>query len=328
MDQNSENGNINHEVKKPFLKNITAREVIFIGAIIFCLSPIASPPIALAIGLIIALTIGHPYLHLNHKATKILLQASVVGLGFGMNLGTIMKVGKEGVVFTIISIFGTLLLGFIIGKWMSIHKKTSHLIASGTAICGGSAIAAVGQILNADEQQMSVALGTIFILNSIALFVFPVVGHLLNLSQTQFGFWAGIAIHDTSSVVGAAAKYGKVALQTATTVKLARALWIVPVAFLTSFLFKGRSKKIAIPYFIFLFILASIVRTYISPVAEISSYIVKLSTIGLTVTLFLIGAGLSKNVLKTVGVKPLVQGIILWTIISISSLMIIMKLVR
>ena len=314
--------------KKLFDRKITAREIIFALALIFCLTPLASPPIALAVGLIIALTIGHPFIHLNHKATKILLQVSVVGLGFGMNLGKIMQVGKEGIMFTIVSIFGTLGLGFIIGKWLSIHKKTSHLISSGTAICGGSAIAAVGPILNANDQEMSVALGTVFILNSIALFVFPVVGHLLNLSQTQFGFWAGIAIHDTSSVVGAAAKYGKVALQTATTVKLARALWIVPVALLTSFFFKNKSSKISIPYFIFLFILASIVRTYIAPVAEFSGHIVNAATVGLTVTLFLIGAGLSKNVLKTVGVKPLLQGVMLWIIISVSSLFIILKLVN
>ncbi|MCL5029110.1 MAG: putative sulfate exporter family transporter [Bacteroidetes bacterium] len=314
--------------KKLFDRKITAREIIFALALIFCLTPFASPPIALAVGLIIALTIGHPFIHLNHKATKILLQVSVVGLGFGMNLGKIMQVGKEGIMFTIVSIFGTLGLGFIIGKWLSIHKKTSHLISSGTAICGGSAIAAVGPILNANDQEMSVALGTVFILNSIALFVFPAIGHLLNLSQTQFGFWAGIAIHDTSSVVGAAAKYGKVALQTATTVKLARALWIVPVALLTSFLFKNKSSKISIPYFIFLFILASIVRTYIAPVAEFSGHIVNAATVGLTVTLFLIGAGLSKNVLKTVGVKPLLQGVMLWIIISVSSLFIILKLVN
>lgn len=314
--------------KKLFNRKISIRDVIFALALIFCLTPFASPPIALAVGLIIALTIGHPFIHLNHKATKILLQVSVVGLGFGMNLGKIMQVGKEGIMFTIVSIFGTLGLGFIIGKWLSIHKKTSHLISSGTAICGGSAIAAVGPILNANDQEMSVALGTVFILNSIALFVFPVIGHLLNLSQTQFGFWAGIAIHDTSSVVGAAAKYGKVALQTATTVKLARALWIVPVALLTSFLFKNKSSKISIPYFIFLFILASIARTYIASVAEFSGHIVNAATVGLTVTLFLIGAGLSKNVLKTVGVKPLLQGVMLWVIISVSSLYIILKLVN
>ena len=314
--------------KNIFGGNIGLREVVFILALIFCLTPIASPPIALAIGLVIALTIGHPYLHLNHKATKILLQVSVVGLGFGMNLGKIVQVGKEGILFTIVSIFGTLTLGFLIGKWLSIHKKTSHLIASGTAICGGSAIAAVGPILNASSQEMSVALGTVFILNSIALFIFPVIGHLLHLTQTQFGFWAGIAIHDTSSVVGAAAKYGKVALQTATTVKLARALWIVPVALLTSFFFKNKSSKISIPYFIFLFILASIMRTYFVPVAEISGHIVNAATVGLTVTLFLIGAGLSKDVLKTVGIKPLIQGVILWGIISVSSLFIILRLVH
>ena len=309
-------------------KNIIVQKIVFVLAIIFCLTPLASPPIALAVGLVLALTIGHPYIHLNHKATKILLQVSVVGLGFGMNLGKIMQVGKEGIMFTIVSIFGTLTLGFLIGKWLSIHKKTSHLIASGTAICGGSAIAAVGPILNASDQEMSVALGTVFILNSIALFIFPIIGHILKLTQTQFGFWAGIAIHDTSSVVGAAAKYGNAALQIATTVKLARALWIVPVALLTSFLFKGKSKKISIPYFIFLFILASILRTYISQVAAVSEHIVHAAETGLTITLFLIGAGLSKNVIKSVGVKPLVQGIILWAIISVSSLMIILRLVH
>ena len=309
-------------------KNITYREVIFILALIFCLSPFASPPVALAVGIVIAFTIGHPYLHLNHKATKILLQVSVVGLGFGMNLSEVMKVGKEGFSFTIVSIFGTLLLGFILGKWLKIHKKTSHLISSGTAICGGSAIAAVAPILNANAQEMSVALGTVFILNSVALFLFPVIGHILHLTQTQFGFWAGIAIHDTSSVVGAAAKYGNAALQVATTVKLARALWIVPVALLTSFFFKNKTSKLSIPYFILFFILASILRTYVAPVALFSGGIVNAAKIGLTVTLFLIGAGLSKDVIKTVGVKPLFQGVILWAVISVSSLFVILNLIR
>ncbi len=322
----SKNGNNNKDNFS--FKNVTYREVIFILALIFCLSPIASPPIALAIGIVIAFTIGHPYLHLNHKATKILLQVSVVGLGFGMNLSEIMKVGKEGISFTIVSIFGTLTLGYLIGRWLKIHRKTSHLISSGTAICGGSAIAAVAPILNANSQEMSVALGTVFILNSIALFIFPMIGHILHLTQTQFGFWAGIAIHDTSSVVGAAAKYGNAALQIATTVKLARALWIVPVALLTSFFFKNKTSKVSIPYFIILFVIASILRTYFSPVAEISGSIVSMAKIGLTVTLFLIGAGLSKEVIKTVGAKPLVQGVILWVIISVSSLFIILKLVH
>jgi len=309
------------------LKNISIREVIFILALIFCLTPFASPPIALAIGIIIAFSIGHPYLHLNHKATKILLQFSVVGLGFGMDLGKIMQVGKEGIPFTIVSIFGTLIIGYYIGRWLNIHKKTSHLISSGTAICGGSAIAAIAPILNANANEMSVALGTVFILNSVALIIFPIIGHLLHLTQTQFGFWAGIAIHDTSSVVGAAAKYGNVALQIATTVKLARTLWIVPIAFVTSFLFKNKSSKISIPYFIFLFLAASVARTYFPFITGISGHIVNIAKIGLTVTLFLIGAGLSKEVLKTVGVKPLVQGVILWVIISVSSLFIIMRMV-
>ncbi|MFA6596367.1 MAG: putative sulfate exporter family transporter [Ignavibacteriaceae bacterium] len=309
------------------LKNISIREAIFIFALIFCLTPFASPPIALAIGIIIAFSIGHPYLHLNHKATKILLQFSVVGLGFGMDLGKIMQVGKEGIPFTIVSIFGTLIIGYYIGRWLNIHKKTSHLISSGTAICGGSAIAAIAPILNANANEMSVALGTVFILNSVALIIFPIIGHLLHLTQTQFGFWAGIAIHDTSSVVGAAAKYGNVALQIATTVKLARTLWIVPIAFVTSFLFKNKSSKISIPYFIFLFLAASVARTYFPFITGISGQIVNIAKIGLTVTLFLIGAGLSKEVLKTVGVKPLVQGVILWIIISVSSLLIIMRMV-
>jgi uncharacterized integral membrane protein (TIGR00698 family) len=308
-------------------KSINSKKIIFILAVIFCLTGYASPPAALALGLLIALTTGHPYHELNNKVTKILLQASVVGLGFGMNLGKVMQVGREGISFTIISIFGTLILGFIIGRLLKIHKKTSHLISSGTAICGGSAIAAVGPVLRASDQEMSVALGTVFILNSIALFIFPIIGHWFNLSQTQFGFWAGIAIHDTSSVVGAAAKYGQSALQTATTVKLTRALWIVPVTLITAFLFKEKSQKISIPYFIFLFLLASILRTYFAAVADFSPYLVKAAGIGLTATLFLIGSGLSKKVLKTVGVKPLLEGIILWIVISIGSLFIIMRFV-
>lgn len=306
---------------------INLSKLLFSAALLLSLSSLISPPIALALGLLIAITVGHPYMHLNNKATKILLQVSVVGLGFGMNLGEVMTVGKQGIVFTIISIFGTLLIGYLIGKWLKIQHKTSHLISSGTAICGGSAIAAVGPIINADAKEMSIALGTVFILNSIALFIFPVIGHLLHLTQTQFGFWAGIAIHDTSSVVGAAAKYGNDALQIATTVKLARALWIVPVALITAVLFKNKTQKLSIPYFIFLFILASILRTYFPFIVTISPGIIFAAKIGLTVTLFLIGAGLSKSVVKTIGIKPLVQGVLLWIIISVVSLVVVMNFV-
>jgi uncharacterized integral membrane protein (TIGR00698 family) len=212
------------------------------------------------------------------------------------------------------------------GRWLNIEKKTSFLISSGTAICGGSAIAAISPVIKAEEKQISVALGCVFILNSIALFIFPLIGHYLNLSQTQFGLWCAIAIHDTSSVVGAASKYGTHALEVATTVKLARALWIIPVAFLSTFLFKNKSKKVSIPYFIGLFILAMIANTYLPVVRLMSPYVINIAKAGLTLTLFLIGAGLSRKVLASVGLKPLLQGVALWVAISGAALYAVMQL--
>lgn len=301
-------------------KSITTREVIFVLAVVLCLSPLISPPIALLMGLIIAQFIGHPYLHLNHKATHILLQVSVVGLGFGMNVTSALKAGKEGILFTIVSIIGTLVIGFFMGKFLKIEKKTSYLISTGTAICGGSAIAAISPVIKAQEKQISVALGTIFILNSAALFLFPFIGHQLNLSQSQFGMWCAIAIHDTSSVVGAASKYGPQALEIATTVKLARALWIIPVAFLSTFIFKNKNSKIKIPYFIGLFVLAMIANTYIPFVQQYNHYLTNIAKAGLTLTLFLIGCGLNRKTISSVGFKPLIQGVILWVIISTAAL--------
>jgi uncharacterized integral membrane protein (TIGR00698 family) len=301
-------------------RSITTREVIFLLAVVFCLSPLITPPIALLMGLVIAQFIGHPYLHLNHKATHILLQVSVVGLGFGMNVTSAMKAGKEGIVFTIVSITGTLIMGFLMGKFLKIEKKTSYLISAGTAICGGSAIAAISPVIKAEEKQISVALGTIFILNSVALFLFPVIGQALNLSQTQFGLWCAIAIHDTSSVVGAASKYGTQALEVATTVKLVRALWIIPVAFLSTLIFKNKEGRIKIPYFIGLFVLAMIVNTYVPFVQQYSHYLTGIAKAGLTLTLFLIGCGLSRKLLQSVGFKPLIQGVVLWVIISAAAL--------
>ena len=312
--------------KNLFFKRISTQEVIFLLAFVLCLSPFITPPIALLMGLIIAQFIGHPYLHLNHKATHILLQVSVVGLGFGMNVTSAMKAGKEGILFTIASIIGTLLIGFLMGKFLKIEKKTSFLISAGTAICGGSAIAAISPVIKAEEKQISVALGTIFILNSIALILFPVIGHALHLSQTQFGMWCAIAIHDTSSVVGAASKYGPHALEVATTVKLARALWIIPVAFLATVFFKNKDTKIKIPYFIGLFVLAMIANTYLPFVQEYSPYLTGLAKAGLTVTLFLIGCGLSRKVLFSVGYKPLLQGVVLWFLISAVALWAILSL--
>jgi uncharacterized integral membrane protein (TIGR00698 family) len=308
-------------------RSITTRELIFLLAFVLCLSPFITPPIALLMGLIIAQFIGHPYLHLNNRATHILLQISVVGLGFGMNVSSAMKAGKDGIIFTIVSIIGTLIIGYVMGIFLKIEKKTSFLISAGTAICGGSAIAAISPVIKAEEKQISVALGTIFILNSLALVLFPAIGHALNLSETQFGLWCAIAIHDTSSVVGAASKFGAHALEVATTVKLARALWIIPVAFLSTFIFKNKGTKIKIPYFIGLFVLAMILNTYVPIVQEYSHYLTAIAKSGLTLTLFLIGCGLSRKVLLSVGYKPLLQGFVLWLIISGTALWAVRSLV-
>jgi len=277
-----------------------------------------APPLALALGLVLALTVGNPYAKKTSKLTKILLQASVVGLGFGMNLQKVVEAGRTGILFTIATIVGTLLLGYLLARALRINPRTSHLISSGTAICGGSAIAAVGPVIGASDEEMSVSLGTVFILNSVALFLFPLIGAALHLTQRQFGVWSAIAIHDTSSVVGAASAYGKEALQIATTVKLTRALWIVPLTIGTALAFhRGRKTRVTIPWFIFLFVIASIIRTYVNGPWDI---IVIIARIGLTLTLFLIGAGLSRRSLAAVGIRPLILGVVLWLVISIAGL--------
>lgn len=302
------------------------KKALFIILVLFCLSPWGSPPIALALGLVLAFTVGSPFPELNGKPTKYLLQVSVVLLGFGMNLAAVLKAGKDGVLFTIVTIFGTLALGYVVGKALKVDGKTSSLISSGTAICGGSAIAAVAPAINAESDQISVSLGTVFVLNSVALFAFPIFGHLLGMTQSQFGVWSAIAIHDTSSVVGAAGTYGPEALAIATTVKLARALWIAPVALIFAYIYRDKASvaktKVAIPWFIFLFLGATIVRTYSPSIVPPSLFdaIVNLAKAGMTITLFLIGASLSRAMLQKVGVRPLVQGVLLWVVISLVSL--------
>ena len=282
-----------------------------------------TPPVALFLGLVFALLCGQAYPKFNKKVSKKLLQYSVVGLGFGMNLHASLASGKEGMMFTIISVVGTMVIGMFIGrKLLKMNRDTSYLISSGTAICGGSAIAAVGPVIKAKDSDMSVALATIFILNAIALFIFPVFGQWLGLNQQEFGTWAAIAIHDTSSVVGAGAAYGEEALQVATTIKLTRALWIIPLALATSFIFKGDGKKVSIPWFILWFIVAILLNTYVlDAVPEVGKAIAGLARKGLIITMFFIGASLSTDVLKSVGVKPLVQGVLLWLVISVGSLL-------
>ena len=283
-----------------------------------------SPAVALFMGIALALTIGAPYPKANKKVSKYLLQAAVVGLGFGMNLHSALAAGREGMLFTIASVVGVMILGVTLGRLLKVNPKNAYLISSGTAICGGSAIAAVSPIIDADENDTSLALATIFILNAIALFIFPPIGHALGLTEQQFGTWAAIAIHDTSSVVGAGAAYGQEALQVATTIKLTRALWIFPLALVSILVFRSKGKKIAIPWFILMFIGAMLLNTYLNIPQQISSTVVMLSKKALGVTLFLIGCGLSVGAIKKVGAKPLVLGILLWAIISVATLLVVM----
>lgn len=300
------------------------RKIVYILLLVFCFLPMVTPPVALFVGLAFALICGEAYPKFNKKSSKMLLQFSVVGLGFGMNLHQALASGKDGMMFTIVSVAGTVLIGSFLAWRLKVEKKTGYLISSGTAICGGSAIAAVGPVIKADDGQMSVSLGTIFILNAIALFLFPVLGHIFGLTQHQFGLWAAIAIHDTSSVVGAGAAYGEEALKVATTVKLTRALWIIPMVFVTSFIFKSKSEKVYLPWFIFFFILAMIANTFLPIPAFLTQGIVWVARKGLTLTLFFIGASLSREVLRRVGIRPLIQGVLLWIIISVTSLLYIL----
>ncbi|MDR2223671.1 MAG: putative sulfate exporter family transporter [Flavobacteriaceae bacterium] len=305
-------------------KKDSLARILLIGLGILSLFPFISSAVALVIGIVYAQLFDNPYGKQTKKATGLLLKVAVVGLGFGMNVYSAISAGKDGFILTVFSIFLTLSLGFLLGKLLKIDKKISYLISSGTAICGGSAIAAVSPVIKADEKQISVALGIVFILNSVALIIFPPIGHALGLSQVDFGLWSAIAIHDTSSVVGAAAKYGDQALEVATTVKLARALWVIPVAFLSMVFFKNKGGKMKLPYFIGLFVLAMLANSYIPAVQVVGPYIVEASKAALTLTLFLIGTSLSYRTVKSVGFKPLLEGVGLWIFISVTSLLYIM----
>lgn len=294
------------------------KNLFFIG-IVVAASGLISPALALAVGLVYGLTLEHPF-HVESKhLIKFLLQASVVFLGFGMNLQQVVRAGRSGFIYTAITITIALSLGMLLGSVLGVGRTQAFLISAGTAICGGSAIAAVGPVVNANDEEMAVSLGTVFVLNSIALLLFPFIGGKLHLSQTQFGLWAALAIHDTSSVVGAAAKYGALALVIGTTVKLARALWIVPLAIGTAAVKKSKTK-IQWPWFILYFCLAAVMNTYVHSFAGFYHAFSKLGTDGLTVTLFLIGTGLTRKTLKQVGFRPMVQGVMLWGVMAIGTL--------
>ncbi|KOO16850.1 hypothetical protein AKJ18_01900 [Vibrio xuii] len=301
------------------MKNIT-RYLPFGLALIVCLTPYVTSPTALVIGFLLA-SLGLVPADLNlSKFTKKLLAYSIVGLGFGIHFDEALAVTSDGIGLIIATIVGTLLIGWWVAKWLGLNKETGYLISSGTAICGGSAIAAVAPAIKADDEQIGLALATVFVLNSIALFIFPVIGHALNLDQHTFGTWAAIAIHDTSSVVGAASAYGEEALTTATTLKLARALWIIPVALFSAFLFRNDSKKITIPYFIFFYCLAIGFSDLVPQFEVVYQSIFDIAKRALVICLFLIGCGISVEKLKSSGPKPLIFGVTLWALISSTSL--------
>ena len=300
-------------------------QLLFLALAVLSFSPLISPPIALLFGILFVNIFGKVLE--TDTFVKKLLQYSIVGLGFGINLNTAIEAGSQGFLFTVSTIALVMIFGLLLAKILKIDKTIAQLISAGTAICGGSAIAAVAPILKANSKQTSVALGIVFVLNAVALFIFPEIGHFFNLSQNQFGIWSAIAIHDTSSVVGAASKYGNEALQIATTVKLARALWIIPLAFLIS-IFTKSEGKIKIPYFIGFFVLAILAGTYLPFLQYFNSIISEISRDTLKVALFLIGAGLSLQNLKNIGIKPLLLGIILWIFISSISLYAVLEFLK
>jgi uncharacterized integral membrane protein (TIGR00698 family) len=297
-------------------------KVVFLLGLAVAASGLLSPPVALALGLVFGFVFPHPFDQSAKKVSRYLLQASVVGLGFGMNLHDVIRAGRSGFVYTLLSISFAMVAGMVLGALLGMPRTPAFLISTGTAICGGSAIAAVGPICGASDEQMAVSLGTIFVLNSVALLIFPGIGAALKLTQTQFGLWSALAIHDTSSVVGAAAKYGAVALAVGTTVKLARALWIVPMSIATAVVKHARAR-IQWPWFIALFCLAAVCNTYFPAGAAAYSLLSRIAKIGLTATLYLIGTGISLATLKKVGHRPLLQGVILWLLISVGSLWLI-----
>lgn len=283
---------------------------------------------ALALGVLFGLAFKHPYAAQSRSVSKLLLQASVVALGFAMDLQQVLRAGASGFVYTLLGIVFALAIGTLLGTMLRVPGKSSYLISTGTAICGGSAIAAVGPVIDASDEEMSVSIGTVFILNAVGLFVFPMIGSALRLSEPQFGLWAALAIHDTSSVVGAGAKYGAIALAIATTVKLARALWIVPLtlasaAWLHHQDHRPHKAKIQWPWFILFFLLAAVCNSYFVAGASVYPWLSKAGRLGLTLTLFLIGTGITRESLKRVGIRPLLQGILLWIMVAAVSLFLI-----
>ena len=307
-----------------FIQSRTLAKGLFICAGLFCLTPVINSSVALLMGIGLAVTVGNPFPELTGKTADWLLKLSVVGLGFGMSVDQAIVASQKGFLLTVASITLTLLSGAWLAVRMGLGRTLGHLIASGTAICGGSAIAAVAPVIRARPAEISVALGVVFILNSLALLIFPVTGHWLQMTQQQFGLWAAIAIHDTSSVVGASTAYGREALEIATTVKLGRALWIIPLSLVSALIFKNDSRRLSLPWFIGVFILAMLANSFIPRVSLFSEEVVWLARRGLVITLFLIGSTMTLSLCRNVGSKPFVYGLLLWLMISVGSLFVIL----
>lgn len=306
------------------MNKIRIQHALFLLLALACLLPWISAPMALLIGVIFTNIFRDTSVKGKSTLIKRSLQISIIGLGFGINLSNALKVGMEGFLITIFTLSLVFILGWILGKAFRLEGKISYLISSGTAICGGSAIAAVAPLIKANEKEISVAIGTVFILNAIALFAFPVIGHLLELSQHDFGIWSAIAIHDTSSVVGAASQYGEEALKIATTVKLSRALWIIPLCIITALIYRQTDKGFKLPYFILLFVLAMLIASWLPQYADFYSWLSFFAKRLLVLTLFLIGTQLTFETIKAAGVKSMLFGSILWIVISVVSLFVIL----
>ena len=309
---------------------------LFLGAALFTLTPFATPGLALGLGVALALLVGNPFARKTAVAAKWLLQASVVGLGFGIALGALADAGRSGIAITMAGIATTLALGIALGRWLRVERATSLLLAVGTAICGGSAIAAVGPVIGASAQAMSVSLATVFLLNAAALYLFPAIGALLDMTPAQFALWAAIAIHDTSSVVGAAVAYDARSVEPATVLKLARALWIAPIALAAAALHArgklglphdtGERRRVSVPWFILLFVLAAIVRTMSPPGMEpVYDGIARIARVTLVLTLFLIGTNLTRGAVRSVGARAFVAGAVLWALVGTLALVVALR---
>lgn len=289
--------------------------IVFLLLLLCATTPWCSPVAALTAGILFSLIMGNPWPKSTAVWSKKLLQLSVVGLGFGVEIIEVWHAGRQAVLYTPVSIGITVAVGLILGKILHTPTKASVLISFGTAICGGSAIAAMAPVIEASDEDIAISMATVFSLNAMALLIFPPLGHLFGLTERQFGLWAALAIHDTSSVVGAASAYGAIALATGTTVKLARAVWIVPSALLAS-RFTKTTTKVGIPLFIVGFIVASAVRSFLPSLNHIWQILSIAARQSLVVTLFLVGNGLTREVLQKVGIRPLAQGVILWIAVS------------